>query len=144
MARIYLNRRYSAAKTIPGTRFHQFIPVSQVIIKTRHVSEDEEFFLEFILRNKCALILCYFPSSNCATMIGLEWLVRQMLKKGMLEQSSCIHLIKADHIGGLIERTFARFQIQLLLLKMMLHLCLLGLEDHTNFHKPIFTMWNKQ
>ena len=53
MACNYLKERYSAAKTIPGTRgFNQFIPVSQVTIKTKCVSEDEEFCLEFNLTNE--------------------------------------------------------------------------------------------
>ena len=52
MAHNYLKERYSVAKTFPGTRgFHQFKPVSQVTIKTKHVSEDEEFCLEFYLTN---------------------------------------------------------------------------------------------
>ena len=53
IARNYLKQRYSAAKTILGTRwFHQFIQVSQVNIETKCVSEDEEFCLEFNLTNE--------------------------------------------------------------------------------------------
>ena len=126
-----LKERYSAAKTIPSSRgFHQFIPVSLVTVRTTRVSEDEEFCLEFNLQTnyKCALIICKFPSLYCAstiTYIALGWFVGPMLKTGVLECSSCIHLIRVDHPGDLFERIFAGFQIQMLLMKLMLHLFLL-------------------
>ena len=66
------------AKTVPGTRgSHQFIPVSQVTIKTKCVSEDE-FYLEFNLTNEPKMcidnlqisqfILCKYDHLYCVGM----------------------------------------------------------------------------
>ena len=53
----HLKVRYSVTKTAPGVRgFHQFIPVSQVTIKTKCVSEDE-FCLEFNLTNETQMCI---------------------------------------------------------------------------------------
>lgn len=54
----YFKEKYSAAETILAIRrFHQFIPVSQVIIKTKHISQDKKFCYEFNLTKEPQICL---------------------------------------------------------------------------------------
>ena len=49
MARNYLKERYSATKTVPGTRgFHQFIPVSKLLLKLSVSLKMRSFALNLI------------------------------------------------------------------------------------------------
>ena len=46
--RVYLNERFELAKTIPGTRgFHQYVPLENLTIGCRRVSDDADFDLKF-------------------------------------------------------------------------------------------------
>ena len=47
-SRAVLAARFSVAKTIPGTTgYHQFVPISESLIKMRRVSDNNEYDFEF-------------------------------------------------------------------------------------------------
>ena len=132
------------AKTVPGTRgSHQFIRVSQVTIKTKCVSEDE-FYLEFNLTNEPKMcidnlqisqfILCKYDHLYCIGMACETDIknrdVRVKLMHPFYQSRSYRWPIGEDFYW--VPNTTT------LLLKLILHLCLLWLEDNTSFHKLIF------
>jgi hypothetical protein len=48
--RSMLETRFSTVSTLPGTRsFHQFVPLSETVMATKRVSEDESYTLEYNL-----------------------------------------------------------------------------------------------
>jgi hypothetical protein len=48
--RSMLETRFSTVSTLPGTRsFHQFVPLSETVMATKRVSEDESYALEYNL-----------------------------------------------------------------------------------------------
>ena len=114
--RDFLNERFKSKRTIPGTRsFHQYVPLGQLSIGCKRVSDDDDFMLQYDFtpnhtQNIPDLRISQFLSCiyDERQWIGMICDIDQEMV--MCKLNSCILLIRAGHTNGQVLMTFAGYQ----------------------------------